>query len=481
MELKKKAVKGIFYSGLSSILVRVLSLIITIYLSRLLTPEDFGTYGMAVIVINIFAIFQDLGLLTALIYREENIEETASTAFWVLAPLGIIFTAVCWIAAPVFDLIFKGNLDLDVLRFLSLSIFLSTLGNIYIAVLNKKMMFDRLLVPEVISIAVFGISTIFFAHMKLGEWALVYGYFFQTFFNTFFSWLMCGWTQTFVIDKHILKDMLKYGVNVVLTALLLFFSLQSDKLLIGRLIGPVALGLYIMAYNVASGPVIAISQILARVAFPLFSKLQFRLKEFREEFAAMFILNAIFVIPIEAGFFVFIRDIIIVIFTPKWLGMIPILRILCVFGILRAFGNMLGTAFNSIGKPEIVRNLTFTHLVSFFILIFPLAKYCGANGVAFALTIAQFIAIGYGIFVLNKYISIGFKEIGNYIAIPVTGSLFIIVSVYLLKMISIFKAENLINFLTLLVTVSAVYLCTLYLLNRKLISGYITLLKDGFK
>src|SRR5690348_3136450 len=82
-DLKRRSVRGGF-ATLSAQGVRfVLQTATTMVMARLLSPQDFGLQGMAIVVIGFLALFQDAGLGAATIQRLEVTQEQISTLFWI--------------------------------------------------------------------------------------------------------------------------------------------------------------------------------------------------------------------------------------------------------------------------------------------------------------------------------------------------------------------------------------------------------------
>lgn len=465
MDLKQKMIKGLFFAGLTSLFVRILSFIVTLWLSRLLFPQDFGLFGLGLLVIGIFGIFQDLGLPSALIYQEKKQEESASTAFFTLLVFGAILTIACYFSAPLFCTFFKEKVVLDILKVLSLTIMISSAGKVYISLLNKRMEFEKLLLPEVFSIAVYGFITVALAYMGCGFWSMVWGYFCQIAVNSVLSWWACKWSPRMIFDFGALLDMLAYGKEVVFTSLLLYFSLQTDKIFIGHLIDATSLGFYAVACNITSVPAIGISQIISKVAFPLFSRLQNEKENLKKSFEEMFTLNALLTVPLCAGLFLLGEDLIRVVLSDKWLPMLNVLRILCLFGVLRSFGAILGSFLNSIGKPNLLKNLVIVHLLVMGATIYPFIKFYGILGVACSMTLGQIVCFIYGIYKLSNYVEFNPLDIIKFIWAPVCGSLVIAFVVIALKF-TVLASINLINFIVIVVLATMAYLIIIWFMKK---------------
>ena len=88
--ISTKVIKGSFWILFLRITNRILGLIRTAVLARLLLPEHFGLIGIAVIVISILETFSQPGLAVALVQKKENIKEYLDKGFWIICNIGRI-------------------------------------------------------------------------------------------------------------------------------------------------------------------------------------------------------------------------------------------------------------------------------------------------------------------------------------------------------------------------------------------------------
>jgi len=137
------------------------------------------------------------------------------------------------------------------------------------------------------------------------------------------------------------------------STILRYFFFKSDIIIGGRFIGPDALGIYSIANQLAFTPVEKMSYIIPQVAFPAFSKMQFDVEAYADNFLrGLKLLNLIF-IPCYIVLFVLAEDIIGVLLGPKWGTVVVPMRILCLIMPLRAFEVLFIPAMNGLGKSNI--------------------------------------------------------------------------------------------------------------------------------
>ncbi|MBI2251437.1 MAG: oligosaccharide flippase family protein, partial [Armatimonadetes bacterium] len=229
-------------------------------------------------------------------------------------------------------------------------------------------------------------------------------------------------------------------------------------------LGANMLGFYALAYNISSLPSMAISQILAKVSFPLYSKLQEDQAKLKEAFLNFFLLNIILILPISLGIYILAYPLIINVLGIKWMPMLGVLKILCIFGFLRSLGGITGVVFNSLGRPGELKKLVLIHVILMSISIFPLGLKWGIEGVGISVVISQFINIYFAFIKLKKLINFNWREIFKINLIPFSASFLLVIFLVILKY---FIKDTLLNFLIIIISGSIFYLGLIYLFKKE--------------
>lgn len=124
-------------------------------------------------------------------------------------------------------------------------------------------------------------------------------------------------------------------------------------ILIGRFLGAEALGIYSLAYQIVTIPVLKINPIVTRVAFPVFAKSQRDHSMLREGFLSMTNMLALISFPLLIGLAAVSDSFIEVVFGEKWLVAVPVLNILCIVGLLRVLMNPNGSILLAKGRADL--------------------------------------------------------------------------------------------------------------------------------
>src|SRR5262249_40056613 len=142
--------------------------------------------------------------------------------------------------------------------------------------------------------------------------------------------------------------------GVTLSNLLWYAYTNADFLLVGRLLGTNALGLYSMAWNVSRMPRDKLWIVLNPLAVPLFSRSRSNPHQLGVALCKLTSFLAIVPLPAVAGLAVVADDAVRVLLGPQWVAAVPVLRLLCAFGVVRALSVLWAPALFAAGSTASV-------------------------------------------------------------------------------------------------------------------------------
>ena len=273
-------------SGIGHMLARVFTLGFYLALARLLTPDDFGEFAAAAIILNAGLLLIESGMLAALISRRDRIEEAASTAVFSTALGGVAFSLLALAASPLVGLFFDSDRVAALAAAVSGLLLLRSLQVVPEALFQRRFSLLRRAVIEPLQVISFGVAAVIAASDGLGPWALVIGYYAAAVTDVLLSWILVRWRpQPRLASFAMWKELIGYARHVLASNMVLRLGEQLPTLLIGRYVGTAPLGQYRLADRVAGAPYLFILSTASSVIFPAFS----RISHERERFAAAFL------------------------------------------------------------------------------------------------------------------------------------------------------------------------------------------------
>lgn len=409
--LWQRVLRSSFWVTVAGVGVNTLVFARSIFLARLLTPEVFGLMGICLMVIRGVQLFTETGFGAALIHRQTGFEEARDTAFVLMVGRGLLLSLiVVALAIPVAD--FYGEPVLQYcLPVIAASLVFLGFQNINLVARQKELDYRSIYFLNQTKAILDFVVVVGLAWYLRSVWALVYGHVVVSVLHTLASYLIIPGRPSFRFDKSIARELFGYGKFITGLTVVVFVTTEIDNVVIGKVMGTEALGIYVLAYMLANLPATHVAKLISQVMFPAYSKLQSDLPRLRGAYIEVLELVSRVTVPAAAGLIVLAPQILGAVYGDKWLPGAQALQILAVFGALRAIGGVGGYVYNAIGKPNITFYLVTAKLVIIGALIYPLTVRYGIEGAAVAVTgpIAFEVVAAFAIF--SRVIDLPFRRI----------------------------------------------------------------------
>ena len=195
--------------------------------------------------------------------------------------------------------------------------------------------------------------------------------------------------------------MFSFGGYVLIERIFYFLTNNIDYLLIGKLIGSNALGLYTLSFILTDTFRTKLMNTFNKVLFPAYSSMQSNQRELKKYYLGVVHLNANVLIPVMTIFIALAEPMIRVGFGDEWLGAVEPLRILSLAVIIHAISGTVSTVIKSTGRADLIVkiNMALTLLVSVPAISVG-ALYYGIAGAAWGVLVYKII----GLMVYQHYI-----------------------------------------------------------------------------
>lgn len=385
-DLKKKAFKGFAWDYIGSYVNHGITFIISIFLARLLSPEDFGLLGMSMVFISLAQIFLDMGFGSAIIQKTKLEAVELSTVFFINLSVGIILFILFFFTASLIGGFYKNEYVTELVRVLSVLFIINSLAGIPSALLRKNLKFRELAIRNVTSSIIGGIIGITMAFKGFGVWSLVAKSIVGSFLNMIFVWIFSKYRIFFAINFKAVRGLWNYGNRLFLSTVINVIYDRLDILVIGKLFTPAALGFYNRAKSFNFLIVHYSSQSIGNILFPSLSQI----KEDREKVTRVLKKTLHVVSFIAFGlvglFWVTGSDLIIFLFGEKWEPSTLLFKLMLLKGYSYPVSAILVKTIAALGnstaflKLEILKKGMLT-------LAFPIGFVWGINGFLIAMAV----------------------------------------------------------------------------------------------
>jgi PST family polysaccharide transporter len=363
--LGRAAARGVAWQGLSYLCARLLVLAATVVLARLLAPRDFGVVGLALVFITYADVVTDLGVAEALVFLPPD-RRRNDAALLLSILFSILLVGLAMAVAPAAARFFHRPDLTTLFRVLSLSLFLGATGQVPDALIRKDLRFQRRMVSTVARSAVQGTVSIVLAAAGAGPWAIVWGYLAGD-----LAWSVAGWSLVgyrpglgfWRAGGSAIRPLLRFGVPSALHGLVVSLLFDIDYLIVGRVLGPTALGLYTLGFRVPELVIINVFYVLSAVAFPVFSRTRGDRDRLRRGYLTGLRLQTVYGVGAGVGLACVAPMLVRVLFGRQWEASIAPLEALALYAAFRSVGNSATDLYKGLGRPGLAFAVSAVRLV----------------------------------------------------------------------------------------------------------------------
>jgi PST family polysaccharide transporter len=346
-DFQERSVQGGIYMVVAQAARFVLKMGSTVFLARLLTPEDFGLVAMASAITGFMMIFKDLGLSMATIQREEITHAQVTGLFWVNVGVSAVLAVIAGASAPGIAWFYGDERLVEITMALSIGFLFGGLTTQHEAILKRQMRFQVLAALEVASILIGSAVAIVFALMGGGYWSLVLLNLMRPFVLFGGVWMFCWWRPSLPWKGKNIIELLTFGGNLTGFNVINYFARRGDDILVGRFIGASALGLYEKAYQLLLLPLRQLNRPLTSVMIPALSRTVDQPVKHRNIFKRTAEAISMVTMPMVALLIMTSDWVVAFVLGPKWSGAASIFTLLGFVGLVQPVSSATGWLFTA--------------------------------------------------------------------------------------------------------------------------------------
>jgi O-antigen/teichoic acid export membrane protein len=365
----------------------ILGLGLGVILARLLSPQEFGVYGIGLGIIALAEIFGSCGMLQALVQRKALTREDESTAAILQMGGALMLGGGLVVAGPTVEMFFGMPGLGRLVQLQSAVLVINALGLIPNGRLTRRLAFDQLTAIDISTRAISGVVSILLALDSMGPLALVIGTLTGGTFRTCITWAFApGWVPILFRLKSA-KGLLRYGTGILFIRMFNDLAHRLDILIIGPRLGAEVVGLYQRAYHLATMPLYQFTGAVSVTMFPAMAALQDEVYRFRRGYLGVVGLTSMFTFPLLTLLWTTADLLIPLLYGPRWNGAVPLLMSLGLVGYLRLVNNPNGLVTQARGRviAEAMCQAALMSSTALFVLV---GTFFGTQGVVLGVGLA---------------------------------------------------------------------------------------------
>lgn len=337
---KEKVVAGFAWQAVTKLVVQVLSWISTIWVARLLLPEDYGLVATAGIFTGFLMILASSGVTAALINAKELSKKELDSAYWFSFLLGgALYGVLLLIADSIGSFFEESNLS-GLLAVAGLIIWFSALKTVPLVIALRKLEYKEVAFSNVIANLFAIVVTLTMAHMGYGFWSLVSGTLVAEVVGKIVLMIQYRYFPSLAFGKKIIRQIVDFGFRLTLNRIFMFCSNNLPVFYLSNSVGTQATGNYQFAKSLASMPSQKFGDLFTGLVFPVISRVKNEPELAKATFLRMHFYMLLSTGPMFVLLYLIAEPLVLLVLTAKWADAIYPFQLLCVVSIF-----MLSTLF----------------------------------------------------------------------------------------------------------------------------------------
>ncbi len=386
--IKKKSISGVIALTSRTFLMQIIAFSATFLLTIFLSPAVFGIFYVVSAIISFLGYFSDIGLAAALIQKKEDLtHQDLATTFTIQQLLVGSLTIIALLFSGMIGSFY--HLDASgiwLFRALIVSFFLSSLKTIPSILLERKLEFNKLVVPQILETAGFYGVAVVLAWQRFGISSFTWAVLVRETVGLISIYIISPWRLSLGVSRPVAKKLLRFGAPFQVHS---FLALLKDDLMtvfLGKILPFSEVGYIGWAKKWAEVPLRLIMDSIIRVTFPVFSRLQESKEALGKALDKIVFGLSLTIFPISVGLLFFIRPMVEIV--PRYSKWEPALFSFYIFVIVSAIAGIsspLTEALKAVGKIKIVVMLMILWTALTWTLTIIFIHFVGFNGFALAL------------------------------------------------------------------------------------------------
>jgi O-antigen/teichoic acid export membrane protein len=418
--LRESMARGAFWMVLAKGVDRSLGLFSTLVLARLLVPGDFGLMAMASSFIAVLEVCGAVGVDLALIRRKDPGPDEYNTAWTLNLMTGVLIAiGMIMFASPISRFFAEPRL-IGVLYVLAIGSVLRGLANVGVIEFRKELRFGREFTVQVLPRVVAVALTIPLAIVLQSYWALVIGSVGAQAGAVAISYAIHPLRPRLSLAAS--REFFHFSKWMFVNNLFGVAYSRSADVVLGRMMGVHALGVFKVAFEIASIPGSELVSPINRAVLPVYARVAGDLVVLRREYLFVFGMIALVAVPAVAGLAAVSPLVIRLLLGPRWEEVVPVLSILAFYGLARVLGSNAYTVCVVLGRMNMWVRTTMVHVAMLLPLLIVFTRMHGLAGAAVAYVVAAFLILPVSIGITTRVLRIRIGDVVAALWRPVLAS-----------------------------------------------------------
>ena len=334
--LTQQTMSGLIWQFLGTGVELLIRVGVTIMLTRLLAPAEFGVVAAALIFVNLTKILAQLGIAQSIVQLPELSDAEIRAGFAFSTWMGIVLAAALFVCAGPVAGIFKIDGLQPVIAAFSLCFLMAGPAVVPFALLQRRRRYRAIAGIDALSFALgLGAIGVTLAFLGFGVWSLVLGQLAQIGIRSLLLFASQRHPKSLLPRPSALSRLVPSGIGYTIGIFGNFTALNIDNFTVGRWMGADALGFYSRAYNLLMLPTNLFGTVVDKVLFPAMAHVQDDSERLARAFLRSLAVVAMITLPMSVVLVVLAPELVTLVLGPRWSGMITPFQVLAATTLFR--------------------------------------------------------------------------------------------------------------------------------------------------
>lgn len=473
---RNRTVWAVVWSFVERFSTQVVSFFIGILLARLLSPHDFGVVGLISIFLVLSNVFIDSGFASALIRKVDRTQGDLSTAFYFNIVVGVVSYSILAYISPFIADYFDEPVLVDLVKIAGLNVLFNSFCIVQTAILTANLNIKLQTIINICSQIPAGLIAVYMAYQGQGVYSLAYQTVISSFLKMLLLWAYAKWRPSWIFDFSSFFYLWNFGSKLLAATLVGTFFDQVYSVLIGKYIGKNELGYFSKAQGLNNNVNSINTGIIQKVALPVLSRYQNNCIVLSEKFREVMCMLIFIIAPLSSFLFFASDDIIITIWTEKWLQSSILFKFLILSTMFSPIGQLSLSLLQVIQRTDLILKLEFPKKFLYCIYI-AIGFQFGVLGLVVAMVFISITAMAINMWATKIHLIYSFRRQTMDLLKYMLLSFFL---AWICSSICLFTS-HIINIVVLFLLFSSAYLTTLYFINDHFVRMYLPGICTYFK
>lgn len=351
--LKSRTAKGLMWSTIGVGGLQLFNVLFGLYLSRILTPADYGMVGSLAIFSGVAGMLSQSGFTLALVNKRDITDADYNAVFWFSIAMSVAMYALMFAIAPLIAAFYHQPAMTWLSRFIFIAFCAGGIAMVPTAYMMRNLLVKQRNQNLLISVALSGTIGVICATYGWGYWGLAMQTVTYSSALAVLMWVRCPWRPTRSFSPAPLKEMFPFSIRQLLTSLFTLFNNNLFATLLGRFYSMSVTGFYTQGNKWTALGYWTLTETINGVGQPVLREAGAERDRLQRVFYRLFRFALFMSLPVMAGLALCARELIVITVTDKWLAAVPIMQVLCVWGVFAPVTTLYSNLFNSLQRPGV--------------------------------------------------------------------------------------------------------------------------------